>query len=283
MLSGNGRCRQGTRECGYWYDIRMPKAKKNLSQNFLFDPSILRRIVRTAGVAPGDTVLEVGPGPGSLTAELLDTGANVVAVELDREMVPRLRAMFATRENFTLHEGDFMKFPLDNIEGTFRVVANIPYHITTPIIFRLLEERQRLRSMTLTVQKELAERAAASPGGKDYGVLSVMLQYHGAVRSAFTIPRGAFRPVPKVDSACLHMEIASAPTVDVPDPEEFRTLVKAAFSQRRKTLGNSLKQLGPDAAEAIAEAGVDPRRRPETLSIEEFASISRAIHRRMAS
>lgn len=262
----------------YCYYMCMPKAKKSLSQNFLFDPSILRRIVRTAGVEPGDTVLEVGPGPGSLTRELLDAGAHVVAVELDRGLVSRLRVMFAERENFTLHEGDFMKFPLDNIAGDFRVVANIPYHITTPVIFRVLQERHRLRSMTLTVQKELAERAAASPGGKDYGVLSVMLQYHGSVRYGFTIPRGAFRPSPKVDSACMHMDVSGAPTVDVPDPEQFRVLVKAAFSQRRKTLGNSLKQLGPPAAAAIKETGIDPRRRPETLSVEEYAALASALY-----
>lgn len=254
-------------------------AKKSLSQNFLFDPSILARIVDTAGVGEGDTVLEVGPGPGSLTRELLGRGARVVAVEFDRELVKRLRVALALEPRFTLYEGDFMKFSLDEVPGRFRTVANIPYHITTPIIFKLLEQRQRLVSMTLTVQKELADRAAAAPGSKSYGVLSIMLQYHGLVRRAFVIPAGAFRPAPKVDSACLHMEVASSPAVDVPDEDEFKNIVRTAFSQRRKTLSNSLKTLGPAMAEAFAPAGIDPSKRPETLSMEEFAALASYFHK----
>ncbi len=254
-------------------------AKKSLSQNFLFDPSILGRIVDTAGVSEGDTVLEIGPGPGSLTGELLSRGANVVAVEYDTDLVKRLRVMFALKKNFTLHEGDFMKFSLDEVPGEFRVVANIPYHITTPIIFKLMEVRHRLLSMTLTVQKELADRAAAEPGSRTYGVLSIMLQYHGAVSRKFVIPAGAFRPPPKVDSACLHMVVGDKPVVDVPDEDEFKHIVRTAFSQRRKTLSNSLKTLGPAMADAFAPAGVDPKKRPETLSLEEFAALAIEFNR----
>ena len=255
------------------------RPKKSLSQNFLRDPVILGRIVDVAGVGPHDTVLEIGPGPGTLTRVLLERAGRVVAVEFDRELARRLASEMAGTPNLSLYEGDFMKFPLDNIEGPFKVVANIPYHITTPIIFRLLEERQRLISMTLTVQKELADRAAAPPGTKTYGVLSVMLQYHGMVRRAFVIPAGAFRPAPKVDSACLHLEVTPEPTVDVPDPAAFREMVKAAFSQRRKTILNSLRKLYPSAADALSEAGIDTMRRPETLSLEEFAAIAHAMHR----
>lgn len=252
--------------------------KKSLSQNFLHDPSILGRIVDTADVTGDDTVLEVGPGPGALTRILIERAGRVIAVEFDRDLARRLASELAGTDNLSLYEGDFMKFPLDNIEGRFKVVANIPYHITTPIIFRLLEERQRLISMTLTVQKELADRAAAPPGSKTYGVLSVMLQYHGHVRRAFVIPAGAFRPAPKVDSACLHVEVTPEPTVEVPDHGAFREMVKAAFSQRRKTILNTLKKPYPGAAAALSEAGIDPGLRPETLSIEEFAAIARAMH-----
>jgi len=243
----------------------------------LNDPRILGKIADTAEVSPDDTVLEIGPGPGALTRILIERAGRVVAVEFDRGLARRLASEMAGTDNLNLYEGDFMKFPLENIEGRFKVVANIPYHITTPIIFRLLRVRQRLISMTLTVQKELADRAAAPPGSKAYGVLSVMLQYHGRVRRAFVIPAGAFRPAPKVDSACLHVEVTPGPTVAVPDHGAFREMVKAAFSQRRKTILNTLKKPYPGAAEALREAGIDPGRRPETLSLEEFAAIARAM------
>jgi len=259
------------------YHIVM-RPKKSLSQNFLYDPVILGRIVSTAGVTGDDTVLEIGPGPGTLTRVLLEKAGRVIAVEFDHELARRLASDMAGTDNLSLFEGDFMKFPLDKIDGPFKVVANIPYHITTPIIFRLLQERARLVSLTLTVQKELADRAAAPPGSKTYGVLSVMMQYHGIVSRAFVIPAGAFRPAPKVDSACLHVEITERPTVEVPDPGAFREMVKAAFSQRRKTLANSLKQLYPGVADVLSEVGIDPKRRPETLSIEEFAAIAQAMH-----
>jgi 16S rRNA (adenine1518-N6/adenine1519-N6)-dimethyltransferase len=254
------------------------RPRKSLSQNFLHDPEILGRIADTAGLNSDDTVLEIGPGPGTLTRVLAERAGRVVAVEFDRELAKNLAAEMAGTPNMSLYEGDFMKFPLDRIEGRFKVVANIPYHITTPIIFRLLEERDRLISLTLTVQKELADRAAAPPGSRTYGVLSVMLQYHGKVSRAFVIPAGAFRPAPKVDSACLHVEVTGRPTVDVPDPRAFRSMVKAAFSQRRKTILNTLKKPYPGAADALGAAGIDPGRRPETLSIEDFAALARAMH-----
>ena len=251
------------------------RAKKHLSQNFLFDPLILSRIIDASGITPEETALEIGPGPGALTEMLLTHAARVIAVEFDPDMVARLRVIMATKDNFTLHEGDFMKFPLESIEGRFRVVANIPYHITTPIIFRLLEHRDRLISMTLTVQKELAKRAAAGPGSKAYGVLSLMLQYHGKVSNRFVIPSSAFRPSPKVDSACLHLEVTERPTVQVADEETFKVVVRGAFTHRRKTLGNSLKKsMGAASSDAIAEAGLNPKLRAEMLSIEEYAALS---------
>ena len=251
--------------------------KKHLSQNFLFDPTILNRIIRAAGVEAGDTVVEIGPGPGSLTGLLTETARRVVAIELDRELFERLRTRFALVENIELVSGDALKYDYESLGEPFRVVANIPYHITTPIMFRLLEAGPLLKSMTLTVQKEVAERAAAGPGSKAYGVLSVMLQYHGEVGMKFVIPRGAFRPVPKVDSACLHIEIAKKPRVEVADEALFKAVVRASFGQRRKTLKNSLGSLDPLAAEALERAGIDPGRRAETLSINDFARVAREL------
>ncbi len=251
--------------------------KKHLSQNFLYDPAILRKIIQVAGVGPEDTVVEIGPGPGSLTRMLAERAGRVVAVELDRDLYSRLKAKCADLENLELVQGDALEYPYEKLGTPFRVVANIPYHITTPIIFRLLEHRRMLKSMTLTVQKEVAERVAARPGSKTYGVLSVMVQYHGRARMKFVIPKGAFRPVPRVDSACLHLEIAQEPTVAVSDPELFASVVKAAFGQRRKTLRNSLGALAPEAEEALALAGIDPGLRAEKLSIEDFASIADSL------
>lgn len=248
--------------------------KKRLSQNFLYDPKILKRIIQVAGVSPDETVVEIGPGPGRLTRLLAERAGRVIAIELDRDLYSRLRAETADLDNLELINGDALKYPYEGIGSEFKVVANIPYHITTPIIFRLLKERRMLRSMTLTVQKEVAERAAASPGSKTYGVLSVMVQFHGRARLKFVIPRGAFRPRPRVDSACLHVVVSEGPTVEVRDEAVFRAVVKAAFSQRRKTLRNSLKALTEDSEGALRSAGIDPSLRAEAIGIKDFARLS---------
>ncbi|MDP2168738.1 MAG: 16S rRNA (adenine(1518)-N(6)/adenine(1519)-N(6))-dimethyltransferase RsmA [Thermodesulfovibrionales bacterium] len=251
-------------------------AKKHLSQNFLYDPSILGRIIQAAGLLPDDTVVEIGPGPGRLTMMLASVVKEVIAIEFDRKLYEDLNARTGLPGNIRLIQGDALKYPYGELEK-FKVVSNIPYHITTPLIFRLLEHGKNLISMTLTVQKEVAERIVAVPGGKDYGVLSIMLQYHAGAELKFLIPRGAFSPVPKVDSACIHIRIYDKPVITVRDEEFFSLVVKTAFSQRRKTLLNSLKTVSPDLKEALIKADIDPQRRPETLSIEEFARLSEAL------
>ncbi len=248
-------------------------AKKHLGQNFLFDSTILARIIGAAGISADDTVVEVGPGPGALTRLLAEKAGKVIAIELDEGLYDRLRTELAGRRNVELVHGDAMKFPYEGI-GPFKVVANIPYYITTPIIFRLLDAKDTLRSMTVTIQKEVAERIVASPGGKDYGVLSIMVQYSARPELRFIIQKEAFRPVPKVDSAVVHMTILQAPSVNVRDEKMFFRVVRTAFSQRRKTLSNSLKGIIKDPKDALAAAGIDPGRRPETLSIEEFARLT---------
>jgi len=247
--------------------------KKHLGQNFLFDRSILSRIIDAAGLSGEDTVVEIGPGPGSLTRLLAEKVKRLIAIELDPALYERLRGDFIAYKNVEIIHGDALQFPFETF-GEFRVVANIPYYITTPIIFRLLDAKEFLKSMTLTIQKEVAERIVARPGGKDYGVLSIMIQYYASPELRFIIPKEAFRPVPKVDSAVVHMKILGQPAVAVKDEKMLFRLVKTAFSQRRKTLSNSLKSLGGDIKEVMLSAGIDPQRRPETLSIGEFARLS---------
>jgi len=254
------------------------KAKKSLGQNFLSDPAILGRIVDASGAGPQDTVLEIGPGPGALSEALCARVGRVVAVELDRRMCEHLRVTMALRPNFELHEADIMKFDIRSaIDSEFRVVSNIPYNITTPIIFRLIELRERLLSMTLTVQKEVAERIAAKPGGADYGALSVMVQYFGEPKIALRIPRGAFRPVPGVDSACLHVRMRDERRAGGAVPRLLRDVVREAFNHRRKTLRNSLIKMYPTIDAAFASLGIDPARRPQTLSVDEFAALAVAL------
>jgi 16S rRNA (adenine1518-N6/adenine1519-N6)-dimethyltransferase len=250
--------------------------KKHLGQNFLYDNSILGRIIQSAGLSGDDTVVEIGPGPGRLTRKLAEIVQRLIAIELDPELYDRLKGDFIAYGNVEIIHGDALRFSFGTI-GKFKVVANIPYYITTPIIFRLLDAKQNLKSMTLTIQKEVAERIVAQPGGKDYGVLSIMIQYSARPELKFIIPKEAFRPMPKVDSAVVHMKILEHPAVTVRDEKMFFRLVKTAFSQRRKTLSNSLKSFGGDIRDVMISSGIDPQRRAETLSIGEFASLSDSL------
>lgn len=247
--------------------------KRYLGQNFLFDPSILKRIIQVAQLDREDLIVEIGPGPGRLTRMLAEKVKKVIAIELDKKLYEKLKAELAGYSNVELIHGNALEYSYENLPE-FKVVANIPYYITTPIIFRLLDTKENVKSMTLTVQKEVAERIVATPGGKDYGVLSIMVQYYAKPNLKFIIPKETFRPVPKVDSAVIHIKILEKPSVYVVDKELFSRIVKTAFSQRRKMISNSLKSIRQDVKEWLSEAGIDPDRRPETLSIEEFAKLA---------
>ena len=272
------------------------KPKKHLGQNFLYDPSILRKIVQASEISSEDTVVEIGPGRGSLTALLAEKAKKVIAIELDRELCEKLKSGFNEYGNVELDCGNALRYPYEGLPE-FKVVANIPYYITTPIIFRLIESRGNLISMTLTVQKEVAKRIAAQPDTKDYGVLSIMIQYYAVPELKFIIPKGAFRPVPNVDSAVIHLKIRKSPLISVKDEKFFFRVVKTAFTQRRKTLANALKSIIPPHVpplskggirggeggqggirEILINIGIDPQRRPGTLSIEEFARLADVLY-----
>ncbi|MGC2064165.1 MAG: 16S rRNA (adenine(1518)-N(6)/adenine(1519)-N(6))-dimethyltransferase RsmA [Thermodesulfovibrionales bacterium] len=251
-------------------------AKKSLGQNFLFDRSILSEIIEAAEIGPEDTVVEIGPGHGTMTKLLAGKARKLIAIELDHQLCIRLVGELSGFDNIELIEGDALKFNYEEI-GRFKVVANIPYYITTPVIFRLLEAKQNLESMTLTIQKEVGERIIAPPGGKDYGVLSIAIQCYAMPVLKFIVPKEAFHPVPKVDSAVVQISLRKEPLVSAGAEELFFKVVRTAFSQRRKTLSNSLKPFGPAVRDLLAKAGIDPQRRPETLSIEEFKRVAELL------
>lgn len=253
------------------------RPKKSLGQNFLTDPHYLRRIVETAGVGPDDQVLEIGPGLGHLTRELAARAGRVLALELDARLVPVLSREFAGRPAIRILEADALAYPYDELDGSWKVVANLPYYISTPLLQRFISFRRKFSSLTVMLQKEVAERIVAPPGGKDYGFLSVLVQYYTLPRTAFMVPAGAFTPRPKVDSAVVHLAVLPRPAAPAGDEAYFITVVKAAFSQRRKTLRNALGQLGlTRAALDLAErrSGIALSRRAETLTVADFSTLA---------
>ena len=253
------------------------RADKKLGQNFLIDENIVRNIVAAAELSDKDTVLEVGPGIGTLTQGLAESGASVVAVELDKRLLPVLDTTLEGYDNVRIVNGDILQVDIMQTVGVdeFKVCANLPYYITTPIIFALLEKRLPMERLVAMVQKEVAERMAAKPGGKDYGALSVAIQYYTEPEIAFIVPPSSFIPAPSVDSAVIVCKRREKPPVEVCDEALFFRVVKAAFSLRRKMLNNSLKNMGikgEQVAKWLELAGVDGKRRAETLSLEDFAA-----------
>src|SRR5438309_6093547 len=251
------------------------RPKKHWGQNFLGDPRILEALAELTGARPGETVVELGAGLGHLTRALAATGARAIAVERDRELVPILRAELPEVE---IAEADAKSFDLSAAARGERIVVcgNLPYHLSSPILFHLLDHRAALRRAVLLLQREVAERVVAPPGGRDYGLLSVLLQLVADARIGLQVDRHAFTPPPEVESSALVLDFLPRPRAEVRDERRFRALVKAAFAQRRKTLWNALKPL-PGAREALERAGIDPQRRGETLSVAEFAAVERAL------
>ena len=259
------------------------RADKKLGQNFLIDENVVRQIVAAAELSEADTVLEVGPGIGTLTQGLAESKARVVAVELDTRLLPVLATTLNGYDNVRVVHGDILKVNIMEEVGapSFKVCANLPYYITTPIIFALLEKRLPKERLVAMVQKEVAERMAAQPGGKEYGALSVAIQYYTEPEIAFIVPPTSFIPAPAVDSAVIVCKRRSKPPVEVCDEALFFRVVKAAFSLRRKMLSNSLKNMGikgEQVAKWLELAGVDGKRRAETLSLEDFAKLTNSFN-----
>lgn len=285
---------------------------KSLGQNFLVDGNIIDKIVESGAIGPGDFVIEIGTGLGALTRAMGEKGARVHTVEIDHRLFPileeTLKDGLKADGNITLHKGDFLKMSLKEIVGIsegagnegrkmnadtspkmrpVKIMGNLPYYISTPIIMKVLEENERdklgIDSLTIMVQKEVGQRMAANPGGKDYGILSIAVQYYTTPTNTMVVPKTVFMPKPAVDSMVLNLKMRENPPVELESVSGFFKLVKKAFMQRRKTLANALTGFdGLDKMEVsdlLAAAGIDGGRRAETLSIEEFGAISN-LHER---
>jgi 16S rRNA (adenine1518-N6/adenine1519-N6)-dimethyltransferase len=264
------------------------RAKKALGQNFLVDDSVLTRIVACVDPTAEDAILEIGPGRGALTRLLARSGARFLAIEWDRDLLPLLTAEFANLDTVEIGHGDILRVDLQQLlvarggSRKWKVAANLPYNISSQVLFRFLEHPELFERLVLMLQKEVGDRLVAPPACKDYGALTVLLRLHFDIRREFLVKPGSFRPVPKVDSCVLRFIPLEQPRAEVGDEELFRRVVKGAFNQRRKTLLNSLRSAGlgedgAELAEACARCGIDGGRRGETLSLEEFAALTREL------
>jgi 16S rRNA (adenine1518-N6/adenine1519-N6)-dimethyltransferase len=256
------------------------KARKRFGQNFLHDQGIIHHIARSINASDKDHVIEIGPGQGALTADILAGGCRLDAIELDRDLIPILQHRFADKANFQLQQGDALNFDFSSLitDGEkLRIVGNLPYNISTPLIFHLLDHQQIIEDMHFMLQLEVVNRLAAKPSTKNYGRLSVMAQYFCEVESLFEVPPEAFDPRPKVQSAIVRL----VPHQQLPYPADnidtLRSVLRTMFNLRRKTLRNSLKNsLNEDQISAL---GIDPSARPETLTLEQFVKISNTMDR----
>jgi 16S rRNA (adenine1518-N6/adenine1519-N6)-dimethyltransferase len=253
-------------------------ARKRFGQHFLHDRQIVRRIIAAFSPRPGEAVVEIGPGQGVLTRALLPLVTRLHVVELDRDLVSRLQIEFGPDAKLMVHSADALEFDFSKLApaGTkLRIIGNLPYNISTPLLFHLLEHAAIIQDMLFMLQKEVVDRLSAGPGEKNYGRLSVMIQSRCEVEGLFTVGSGAFRPAPKVDSAMVALRPYRAPPISIADRQVFADVVRAAFAHRRKTLRNNLKDLLP--VTLIAASGIDPARRAETLSLAEFAALSNLL------
>lgn len=265
------------------------KFSKSLGQNFLIDKNVIDRILEGARVQEGDYVIEVGPGIGTLTKEMGRTAKKVVAIEIDKTLIPILEETLSDFPNIEVINQDILKVDVQELVkeklngGPVKLIANLPYYITTPIVMKFLEEDIPVTDIVVMVQKEVADRMNAQPNSKDYGALSVAVQYYCDTEIVAKAPRHMFMPQPNVDSTVIGLHVREEKKYNVDNEEVFFKTVKASFGQRRKTLLNSLGGLGflnkDEIRTALQEANIDEKRRGETLSIEEFASLSNAVNK----
>lgn len=253
--------------------------KQSLGQNFLKDENVARKIVGALAPKRDDAIIEIGPGFGVLTAHLLQVARRVVGVEIDRHLLTALQQRFSGCDNLELIAGDFLKMELPSLcepDTKVRVLGNIPYHITSPVIFKVLEARELMQDMVMMIQREVAERIVASPGCKQYGILSVFSQLHSVPKIAFYVSRNVFNPKPEVDSAVVRWDFGSAPELEIVDHGLLGAVIRSSFNQRRKMLRKSLQQL-PGFRDKMEHIDFDFTRRPEDLSVQEFVDLSNRI------
>lgn len=261
--------------------------KKSLGQNFLIDQNILNKIVNAADLDESKGALEIGPGIGALTERLARAAGPVTAVEIDQRLLPILGEVMEPYPNVRIQHGDVLKLDLAELfrtdfasVGKVSVVANLPYYVTTPIMMKLLEEKLPVDSIVVMIQKEVAERMAAAPGSKDYGSLSIAVQYYSVPELVCIVPPTVFIPQPNVESAVIKLKVREQPPVEVPSEAHFFEVVQASFAQRRKTISNNLKarfftkENREQADQLLEQAGIQPSRRGETLSLQEYATLS---------
>ena len=259
-----------------------PPRRRRFGQHFLHDPAVIGRIVRALDARAGDHLVEIGPGRGALTAALLASGASFDAIEIDRDLAAQLRERFGAGGRWVLHQSDALRFDFAALAkergGRLRIVGNLPYNISTPLLFRILEARAAIADLTVMLQREVVARLAARPGEADYGRLTVMLAPLAQVERLFDVGPGAFQPPPRVWSAVIRLTLREQPLFPV--SPHYAAVVAAAFAQRRKTLRNALSRLL--TREEISACALDPGARPETLAPEEFNTLALALDRRAA-
>lgn len=260
------------------------KARKRFGQNFLHDPGVIERIISSIAATEQQHLVEIGPGKGALTEHLVNTAGTLDVIELDRDLVPVLQAQFLAYENFRIHSADALKFDFRTLladlptaaSPKLRMVGNLPYNISTPLIFHLLDNVDIIEDMHFMLQKEVVDRLTAPPGNKTYGRLSILVQYLCHAQLLFIVPPGAFNPAPKVDSAIVQLtprkNHEATGALHNATTEDLSFIARAAFAQRRKTLRNNLKKIMTD--EQISQCDIDPGRRAETLTISEFVALT---------
>jgi len=253
------------------------RPRKRFGQNFLHDPGVIRRIVEAIHPRPGEAMVEIGPGQGALTCELLPRLGRLDVVELDRDLIRPLSERCGALGELRIHQADALKFdfrPLAPAPHALRVVGNLPYNISTPLLFHLIDQIDIIRDMHFMLQKEVVERLVARPGSHAWGRLAILIQYHCTSEMLFTVGPGAFRPAPKVESAVVRLVPHAHPPVDV-DAARLKRVVAQAFAHRRKTLRNNLR--GLIAPDTITALGIDPGLRPERLTLEQFAALAKTL------
>ncbi|MDJ0917081.1 MAG: 16S rRNA (adenine(1518)-N(6)/adenine(1519)-N(6))-dimethyltransferase RsmA [Woeseiaceae bacterium] len=251
------------------------RARKRFGQHFLTDPGVIHAIVEAIRPQPSDTIVEIGPGPGAITRPLSRRAGHLHLVELDRDLVASLKMEFAGQDNITVHEGDALSFDFRALGDNLRVVGNLPYNISTPLLFELLAQRDVIQDMHFMLQKEVVDRMAAEPGSKAYGRLGVMLSCHQFIEPLFDVPPESFDPPPAVISAVVRLTPKPKDACVIHDEEHMSRMVAAAFGQRRKTLKNALAEFAN--ADQLLAAGIDPGLRAEQLDVDAFVSLSNAL------